>query len=377
MGKQAMGTIARNQMARMDTVLFLLLYPQKPLVRTRVLDLINFDSLPAGQNAIIAVMSFSGYDIEDALVVNKASLDRGYGRCLVTRKHVAYVRKYANGTCDRLKGPSDPPFAQPKPSAAAAAGADGAAPSAGADKAAADASNPPSGSTITERIKAKMRAIDDDGLPRSGETVDPDSFLVNRETPLNTTDPVPGAGTSVLPDVHYRPSAVVFRSPEKGVVDRVLVTSTAQDHTIVKVLMRSVRRPELGDKFSSRHGQKGVVGLIAEQADMPFNDAGVCPDMIMNPHGFPSRMTVGKRIELLGGKAGVLDGRRRYGTAFGGDPVQSISSTLVANGYHYGGKETLTSGIDGEPMRSYVFFGPVYYQKLKHMVMDKMHARSR
>ena len=128
--------------------------------------------------------------------------------------------------------------------------------------------------------------------------------------------------------------------------------------------MRHTRRPELGDKFSSRHGQKGVVGLIAPQADMPFNDQGICPDLIMNPHGFPSRMTVGKMIELIAGKAGVLDGNRRYGTAFGGDSISSISSALVAHGYHYGGKEFLTSGLTGEPMRSYVFFGPVFYQKV-------------
>ena len=180
-----------------------------------------------------------------------------------------------------------------------------------------------------------------------------------------------------LPESGYRPAPMSYRGAEAAIVDRVMVTSTAADHTIVKVSMRQTRRPELGDKFSSRHGQKGVVGLIVDQADMPFTPEGIVPDMIMNPHGFPSRMTVGKMIELIGGKAGVLDGYRRYGTAFGGDSATSISQALVAHGYHYGGKEMLTSGITGEPLRSYVFFGPVYYQKLKHMVMDKMHARSR
>ena len=146
---------------------------------------------------------------------------------------------------------------------------------------------------------------------------------------------------------------------------------------VEKLLLRTTRRPELGDKFSSRHGQKGVVGLIANQEDLPFNDAGIVPDMVMNPHGFPSRMTVGKMIELIAGKAGVLDGVRRYGSAFGGDPIASISAALVTAGYHYAGKEFLTSCITGEPLRSYVFFGPMYYQKLKHMVLDKMHARAR
>ena len=162
-----------------------------------------------------------------------------------------------------------------------------------------------------------------------------------------------------------------------GVVDKVMLTSTNADKILVKVLMRQHRRPELGDKFSSRHGQKGVCGLIVSQEDMPFSDEGLVPDMIMNPHGFPSRMTVGKMIELIAGKAGVLDGKRRYGTAFGGDKAADVSAALVEQGYHYAGKEYLTSGLTGEPLRSYVFFGPVYYQKLKHMVIDKLHGRAR
>jgi DNA-directed RNA polymerase III subunit RPC2 len=340
MGKQAMGTIARNQFERIDTVLFLLLHPMKPLVRTRVIDMIHFDDLPAGQNAIIAVMSYSGYDIEDALVVNKSSIDRGYGRCFVMRKHQTTVRKYTNGTHDRLAGPPDP-------------------------------------ETATGLVAARAQRlahIDSDGLPYVSEYVNPGAVLVNKEMPVNTSDHV---ADPVMLDAGYKPSPLIYRAPEAGIVDRVLLTSTPTDHLLIKVLMRDLRRPELGDKFSSRHGQKGVVGLIANQEDMPFNDQGICPDMIMNPHGFPSRMTVGKMIELMAGKAGVLDGRRRYGSAFGGDSVQSCSEALVAHGYHYAGKEYLTSGITGEPLRSYIFFGPMFYQKLKHMVMDKLHARAR
>jgi DNA-directed RNA polymerase III subunit RPC2 len=168
-----------------------------------------------------------------------------------------------------------------------------------------------------------------------------------------------------------------YKGATSAIVDRVLLTTTTSDTPIVKVLMRQTRRPELGDKFSSRHGQKGVCGLIVPQEDMPFSDDGLCPDMVMNPHGFPSRMTVGKMLELVGGKAAVLDGQRRYGTAFGGDSFDSISTALVHAGYHYAGKELMTSGITGETQPSYVFFGPIYYQKLKHMVQDKMHARAR
>jgi DNA-directed RNA polymerase III subunit RPC2 len=143
------------------------------------------------------------------------------------------------------------------------------------------------------------------------------------------------------------------------------------------VLFRQTRRPELGDKFSSRHGQKGVCGIIVPQEDMPFSLQGITPDIIMNPHGFPSRMTVGKMIELLAGKAGVFKGELQYGTAFGGSKVKDMSRILMDHGFEYSGKDYLTSGVTGEPLSAYIFFGPIYYQKLKHMVMDKMHARAR
>lgn len=158
---------------------------------------------------------------------------------------------------------------------------------------------------------------------------------------------------------------MTYRGPIPGYVDKVLLTDTDQDNTLVKVLIRQTRRPELGDKFSSRHGQKGVCGLIVPQEDMPFNDAGICPDVIMNPHGFPSRMTVGKMLELLSGKAGVLKGKFEYGTAFGGSPAAEMSQVLIDHGYSYAGKDYLTSGITGQPLESYVFMGPIYYQKLK------------
>lgn len=156
-----------------------------------------------------------------------------------------------------------------------------------------------------------------------------------------------------------------------------MLTSTPDDSLLVKILLRQTRRPEIGDKFSSRHGQKGVCGLIVEQEDMPFTESGICPDFIMNPHGFPSRMTVGKLIELLAGKAGLAEGKFHEGTAFAGTKVSDINKILIDHGFNLHGKEVLTSGITGEMMDAYIYMGPVYYQKLKHMVLDKMHARAR
>ncbi|PWN40570.1 beta and beta-prime subunits of DNA dependent RNA-polymerase [Ceraceosorus guamensis] len=336
MGKQAIGAIAYNQLNRIDTLLYLMVYPQKPMVKTKTIELIGYDKLPAGQNAMVAVMSYSGYDIEDALVLNKASLDRGFGRCQVLRKQTVQLRKYPNGTYDRI----------------------------------ADAPVDDAG----ERLK-RYTTLGVDGISGVGEAVNEQDIIVNKQTPANANDNSAAAYSSN--STEYRNAPITYKNRVPSYVDQVLMTDADADCTIVKVLLRQTRRPELGDKFSSRHGQKGVCGLIVDQADMPFTDQGINPDVIMNPHGFPSRMTVGKMIELLAGKAGVVTGSLQYGTAFGGSKVEDVSRLLIENGYSYGGKDFLTSGISGEPLEAYVYFGPIYYQKLKHMVMDKMHARAR
>ncbi|KAI9326598.1 hypothetical protein DFJ73DRAFT_954860 [Zopfochytrium polystomum] len=335
MGKQAIGAIAYNQLTRMDTLLYLMVYPQQPMVRTRTIEMIGYDKLPAGQTATVAVMSYSGYDIEDALVMNKASLDRGFGRCQVMRKYSTMVKAYPNRTFDRL-------LAAP------------------------------------EQETEKFGAIDGDGLAAPGEKIKEGMVLINKQTPSETNPRVvagpDGPGGNA---VAYRNTPLSHKYPGTSVVDSVLLTTNEADQSLIKVLTRQTRRPELGDKFSSRHGQKGVVGIIVNQEDMPFTDLGICPDVIMNPHGFPSRMTVGKMIELLAGKAGVLKGELQYGTCFGGSKVEDMSRILIENGFNYSGKDYVTSGITGEPLQAYIFFGPIFYQKLKHMVMDKMHARSR
>ncbi|KAJ1453264.1 hypothetical protein M885DRAFT_524653 [Pelagophyceae sp. CCMP2097] len=360
MGKQAMGAIATNQYERMDGLLYSLVYPQKPMVKSRVLDLVSFDDLPGGCNATLAVMSYSGYDIEDAIVMNRASLDRGFMRCMVHKKHQASIRRYANGTSDRTTGP--PP---------------------------ADSFH---GGVEDARYK-RFVALDLDGICRVGEKLEDQSIMINKEVPkaddtaaamaAGGNKPATGrGGTKAKPAVEYKGQPISYKSPCPAYVDRVLLTANDVDQFLVKVIVRQVRRPEVGDKFASRHGQKGVVGAIVPQEDMPFSDAGICPDLIMNPHGFPSRMTVGKIIELVVGKAGVFQGRQARCTAFGepfgsADRVHIASKALLHYGYSYVGKDLLYSGISGAPLLTYIFMGPVFYQKLKHMVLDKMHARAR
>ncbi|KAL2314777.1 DNA-directed RNA polymerase III subunit RPC2 [Schizosaccharomyces pombe] len=339
MGKQAIGAIAYNQLQRIDTLLYLMVYPQQPMVKTKTIELIGYDKLPAGQNATVAIMSYSGYDIEDALVLNKSSIDRGFGRCQVFHKHSVIVRKYPNGTHDRIGDPQRDPE--------------------------------------TGEVVWKHGVVEDDGLAGVGCRVQPGQIYVNKQTPTNALDNSITLGHTQTVESGYKATPMTYKAPEPGYIDKVMLTTTDSDQTLIKVLMRQTRRPELGDKFSSRHGQKGVCGVIVQQEDMPFNDQGICPDIIMNPHGFPSRMTVGKMIELLSGKVGVLRGTLEYGTCFGGTKVEDASRILVEHGYNYSGKDMLTSGITGETLEAYIFMGPIYYQKLKHMVMDKMHARAR
>lgn len=281
-------------------------------------------------------MSFSGYDIEDALVLNKASLDRAFGRCLVNRYIKDTLRTYANQSSDR----SLPPTLDPN----------------------------------TKRPVSSCIGLDQDGICRPGARLQKKDFVVSKLSPLEQT------GDSVLTNprhIEYKNSSSAYRGPIPAVVDRVLMTTNEEKMTMIKVIHSQCRRPELGDKFSSRHGQKGVCGIIVPQEDMPFSQQGIVPDLIMNPHGYPSRMTVGKLMELLSSKTGAMSGRCVLSTAFAGEQVDPISEELTQYGFNYLGKDILCHGATGEAMMAYIYFGPLYYQKLKHMVVDKMHARAR
>ncbi|KAL3638170.1 DNA-directed RNA polymerase III subunit 2 [Castilleja foliolosa] len=274
MGKQAMGNIAYNQLTRTDTLIYLLVYPQRPLLTTRTIKLVKYDKLGAGQNATVAVMSYSGYDIEDAIVMNKSSLDRGFGRCIVIKKMSAVIQKYENNASDRIVRPQK-------------------------------------GSHGTQ-------VLDDDGLAAPGQTIQHEDIYINKQTPKVTRGP---SNSRVdVADIAYNRTPQRYngaKAETPAVVDRVVLFSDRNNNLAIKFMIRHTRRPEVGDKFSSRHGQKGVCGTIVQQEDFPFSERGIFPDLIMNPHGFPSRMTVGKMIELLGSKAGVSCGRFHYGSAFG------------------------------------------------------------
>ncbi|KAL3319027.1 DNA-directed RNA polymerase III subunit RPC2 [Cichlidogyrus casuarinus] len=346
MGKQAIGQVAINQQMRMDTLQYQMVYPQKPLVQSKTIRMMGFDQLPAGQNAIVAIMSFSGYDIEDALMVNKASLDRGFARACIYRRASVHLKMHDNGIYDRLMGPA-------------------------VDR---DSGKPRRGDELLEA----------DGTARVGSQCKDRQILINKEIPLVKMHALrANAGHNSIGNatqeksIEYKRLPSDYKGIEPSYVDKVLFSTGDNNQAIVKMNLRQTRRPELGDKFSSRHGQKGVVGMIVPREDMPFSISGLVPDIVMNPHGFPSRMTVGKLIELLGSKAAALEGKLKDGSCFSGDPVEKLTKILSENGHNYLGKEVLYSGVTGQPLEAYIYFGPIYYQRLKHMVMDKVHARSR
>lgn len=352
MGKQAMGVFASNFLTRMDTMASVLYYPQKPLVSTRAMNYMHFKELPAGNNAVVAIQCYTGYNQEDSLIMSHSAVDRGFFRSVFYR---CYVEAEA-------KVPLD---------AAVAALAGGAL----RYGAAVERFEKPSRANTSRLKQSSYDKIDEDGLVAPGTAVSGADVLIGKTTSL--PPPPPGVAATQPTRIDRTDSSITMRAHESGLVDRVLLSTDRDGQRMVKMRVRSVRMPQVGDKFASRHGQKGTVGMLYRQEDLPFTRDGIVPDIIVNPHAIPSRMTIGHLIEALLGKVVVYKGLEGDGTPFTSLTVERVSSLLHGLGFQRSGNEVMFNGHTGRRLETQIFLTPVYYQRLKHMVDDKIHSRAR
>lgn len=325
MGKQALGLYTTNFQLRMDSSSHVLWYPQKPLVTTRSMQYLHFKDLPAGINACVAIACYTGYNQEDSVILNQSAIDRGLFRSF-------FYRTYKE-TCKPGQE-----FTVPRPE------------------------------TCKKLRMESYNILDEDGTAIIGKRVVGNDVIIGKITP----------DQSGKQDRQYKDDSIDVRLGERGIVDQVMRTKklTGEDH--IKVRIRAIRTPQVGDKFCSRHGQKGVCGMTYRQEDMPFTREGIVPDIIMNPHAIPSRMTLGHLFECILGKVSALDGTEGDATPFRANvSLEVIADALQNLGYERYGNEIFTNGRTGKRLRAKLFFGPTYYQRLKHMVADKVHGRAR
>ncbi len=334
MTKQALGLYVSNYALRTDTRAHLLHHPQTPIVKTRIIDSTNYDLRPSGQNFVVALMSYEGYNMEDAMVINKGALERGLARSSFFRAYDTSEKRYAGGQVDRFEVP---------------------------DK-----------NIKGYRSEEAYRNLDDDGVVNPESVVESGDVLIGKTSPPRFLEEDFGTVAD-----RRRETSVTVRHGEKGIVDAVLLSETVEGSRLAKIRVRDTRQPEFGDKFASRHGQKGVVGLILSPEDIPFTEFGVVPDLIVNPHAIPSRMSIGQVLEMVAGKAGCLEGKRIDATPFNQTLEDEIKEELINNGFESAGCESLYSGVTGERLDAEIFIGVAYYQKLHHMTTDKVYARSR
>ena len=329
--RQSLGLYAANYLVRLDTNSSILHYPQNPIVKSFVFDTLKL--YPAGQNIVVAVMPYEGYNLEDATILNKASVERGMGRSTYFKPYESIEFNYAGGLKDEITIP---------------------------DK-----------DVAGYRTEAAYRLLEDDGIIYPEAQLSSSEVIIGRTTPPKFLSEARNLSIQ-----SKKEGSVAIKQGESGIVDSVFITTDSEGNKIARIRIRDHRIPEPGDKFSTPHGQKGVVGLLADPKDIPFTSKGVKPDLIFNPHGIPSRMTVGYMIEVLAGKVGAVTGSFIDGTPFTGAKVEDLEKQLAHMGFSFDGKEEMYDGVTGRKMDARIYIGNMYYLKLVHMVKNKLQARA-
>lgn len=331
MGKQAMGMYVTNYDTRMDKTAYVMTYPMRPLVDTRIMNLIQLNKVPSGCQVIVAIMTHSGYNQEDSILFNKGSIDRGLFQ--------ATIYHTARDEDKKIHGDEE---IRCRP-----------------DK------------SKTKGMKyANYDKVNEDGVIPENTRVEHRDIIIAKVLPIKE------ARNDHTKTIKYEDQSKMYRTNEESYIDKNFIDRNGDGYNFCKVRIRTVRKPVIGDKFSSRHGQKGTIGNIIPECDMPFTKDGVKPDIIINPHAIPSRMTIAQLKETLLGKALLELGLFGDGTSFGDLEVKEICKELQKVGYESNGNHIMYNGLTGEQLESSVFIGPAFYQRLKHMVSDKQHSRS-
>jgi DNA-directed RNA polymerase II subunit RPB2 len=332
MGKQAMGVYVTNYNNRMDKTAYVLNYPMRPLVETRFMNIIQLNQIPSGEMVIVAIMTHTGFNQEDSILFNKGSIDRGLFQATIYHTEKDEDKKLSGD--QEIRGRPD--------------------------------------KTKTKGMKfANYDKINKDGV------IPEDTFIKDRDVIISKMLPIKENKNDFTKVIKYEDDSKIYKTnDEQTYIDKNLIDKNGDGYNFCKVKVRTLRKPVIGDKFSSRHGQKGTIGNIIPEDDMPFTESGLRPDIIINPHAIPSRMTIAQLKETVLGKVLLYLGYFGDGTSFGDFEVKDICSRLQEVGYESNSNELLYNGMTGEQLESSIFIGPAFYQRLKHMVNDKQHSRS-
>ena len=329
MGKQAIGICATNFATRMDTISHILYYPQKPLVTTKSMKYLNTTDMPSGINAIIAIATYTGYNQEDSVLMNKSAVDRGLFLS-------AHLKTYKEEEKKNQNSGDEEKFCVPNKN-----------------------------NTYNYKL-ANYSKLKSNGIVKEQINVEPGDVIIGKTIPHKKKK-----------ENTYKDNSIVLKNNEGGHIYKVYMGINGDGYKFCKVQIKNERYPDIGDKFSSRHGQKGTIGMLYRQQDMPFTKEGIVPDIIINPHAIPSRMTIGQLIECILGKTGTVLGMNGDSTPFTDLDPKKLSDILSnVCGFDMYGNEVLYNGLTGEQLLANIFIGPTFYQRLKHMVIDKYHSRS-